>query len=41
MVAGVGLCDPAAVEVLVTEGPARVRELIRWGASSTATRTAR
>jgi L-aspartate oxidase len=32
MVAGVGLCDPAAVEVLVTEGPARVRELIRWGA---------
>jgi L-aspartate oxidase len=32
MVAGVGLCDPAAVEVLVTEGPARVRELMRWGA---------
>src|SRR5215467_12088207 len=32
MVAGVGLCDPAAVEVLVTEGPARVRELIRLGA---------
>jgi L-aspartate oxidase len=31
MVAGVGLCDPAAVDVLVTEGPARVRELIRWG----------
>jgi L-aspartate oxidase len=31
MTAGVGLCDPAAVEVLVTEGPARVRELIRWG----------
>jgi L-aspartate oxidase len=31
-VAGVGLCDPAAVEVLVTEGPSRVRELIRWGA---------
>src|SRR5439155_9120317 len=23
---------PAAVEVLVTEGPTRVRELIRWGA---------
>ena len=23
LVAGVGLCDPAAVEVLVTEGPAR------------------
>ena len=32
LVAGVGLCDPAAVEVLVSEGPARVRELIRWGA---------
>ncbi|HEY1488416.1 MAG TPA: FAD-dependent oxidoreductase, partial [Micromonosporaceae bacterium] len=32
MVAGVGLCDPAAVEVLVTEGPDRVRELMRLGA---------
>src|SRR5690242_91868 len=32
LVAGVGLCDPAAVDVLVTEGPARVRELMRWGA---------
>lgn len=32
MVAGVGLCDPTAVEILVTEGPARVRELMRWGA---------
>ena len=31
-IAGVGLCDPAAVEVLVTEGPDRVRELIRFGA---------
>jgi L-aspartate oxidase len=31
IVAGVGLCDPAAVEVLVREGPDRVRELIRWG----------
>ncbi|BCJ38121.1 L-aspartate oxidase [Actinocatenispora thailandica] len=31
-IAGVGLCDPAAVDVLVTEGPARVRELIRFGA---------
>ena len=31
LVAGVGLCDPAAVDVLVREGPARVRELIRWG----------
>src|SRR5215207_8363667 len=32
LVAGVGLCDPAAVEVLVNEGPARVRELIAFGA---------
>src|SRR5437763_10096706 len=32
VVAGVGLCDPEAVDVLVTEGPARVRELMRWGA---------
>lgn len=31
-VAGVGLCDPAAVRVLVEEGPARIRELIRLGA---------
>ena len=32
LVAGVGLCDEAAVEVLVTEGPARVHELIALGA---------
>lgn len=32
MAAGVGTCDPAAVDVLVSEGPARVRELIRFGA---------
>lgn len=32
MVAGAGLCHPEAVEVLVTEGPERVRELIRLGA---------
>jgi L-aspartate oxidase len=31
-IAGVGLCDPAAVRVLVEEGPTRVRELIRMGA---------
>jgi L-aspartate oxidase len=30
--AGAGLCDPDAVEVLVTEGPARVRELAALGA---------
>ncbi|WP_305787488.1 L-aspartate oxidase [Symbioplanes lichenis] len=31
-IAGVGLCDPAAVRVLVEEGPTRIRELIRLGA---------
>jgi L-aspartate oxidase len=33
LVAGVGLCDPAAVDALVREGPARVRELIKMGAA--------
>ena len=32
LVAGVGLCDPEAVRILVTEGPAAVRELIGIGA---------
>lgn len=32
LVAGVGVCDRAAVEVLVTEGPDRVRELVGLGA---------
>lgn len=31
-VAGDGLCDDRAVEVLVSEGPAYVRELLDWGA---------
>lgn len=31
--AGAGLCNRQAVEVLVTEGPARVKELIRLGTS--------
>ena len=31
LVAGAGLCDPAAVEVLVTEGPAALGELIELG----------
>jgi L-aspartate oxidase len=31
LVAGAGLCHPDAVDVLVTEGPARVRELIDLG----------
>ena len=32
LVAGVGLCDEAAVRTLVTEGPDRVRELVALGA---------
>ena len=32
LVAGVGLCDPTAVDVLTREGPGRVRELIEFGA---------
>ena len=31
--AGAGLCDERAVDVLVTEGPGFVRELIEWGAA--------
>jgi L-aspartate oxidase len=30
--AGKGFCRPETVEILVREGPDRVRELIRWGA---------
>lgn len=30
--AGHGLCRPEAVRALVEEGPARIQELIRWGA---------
>jgi L-aspartate oxidase len=33
--AGAGLCDGAAVRKLVVEGPARVRELMEWGAEFT------
>ena len=33
LAAGDGLCLPAAVDVLVREGPRYVRELIEWGAS--------
>ncbi|MEZ5185129.1 MAG: L-aspartate oxidase [Candidatus Nanopelagicales bacterium] len=32
LVAGAGLCDPAAVRVLVESGPTAVRRLIGWGA---------
>ncbi|HEU5127737.1 MAG TPA: L-aspartate oxidase [Glycomyces sp.] len=30
-IAGVGLCDPAAVEATVTEGPARIADLVHLG----------
>jgi len=33
LIAGAGLCHAKAVEVLVTEGPARVLELMEWGAN--------
>ncbi|MEU2350734.1 L-aspartate oxidase [Modestobacter sp. NPDC049651] len=32
-VAGVGLCEAAAVHALVTEGPQRLHQLISWGAA--------
>jgi len=32
LIAGAGLCDPGAVQVLAYEGPAAVRRLVRWGA---------
>ena len=35
LVAGAGLCHPDAVDVLVREGPARVRELIELGVAFT------
>ncbi len=31
LVAGAGLCDPQAVDVLVTEGPQAIGDLVRWG----------
>lgn len=31
-IAGDGLCNPATVELVVKEGPDRVRELMEWGA---------
>ncbi len=35
LIAGAGLCDREAVEIVVTEGPERVRELMRMGAEFT------
>jgi L-aspartate oxidase len=33
LVAGAGLCNEDAVRILVSEGPARIRELLEWGVS--------
>ncbi len=32
LIAGDGLCNPEVVEIVVKEGPDRVREIIEWGA---------
>jgi len=32
LIAGDGLCNPAVVEMVVKEGPERVKEIIEWGA---------
>ncbi|HVS96285.1 MAG TPA: L-aspartate oxidase [Puia sp.] len=31
LIAGDGLCNPRTVEIVVTEGPERIQEIIRWG----------
>jgi L-aspartate oxidase len=33
LIAGDGLCNPAVVEIVVKEGPQRIKEIIEWGAS--------
>jgi len=35
LVAGAGLCHRDAVEILVNEGPVRIREIIEWGVNFT------
>ncbi len=39
LVAGDGLCDPEIVEIVVKEGPERIREIIEWGAQFDKTET--
>jgi L-aspartate oxidase len=39
LIAGDGLCNPAAVKVLVEEGPDRIEELIEWGTQFDRSRT--
>jgi L-aspartate oxidase len=31
LIAGAGLCDEAAVRTIITEGPARIDEMVNWG----------
>src|SRR5690606_36678487 len=33
LLAGDGLCDPEVVEMVVRQGPERIRELVQWGAT--------
>lgn len=33
LIAGDGLCNPEIVEIVITEGPQRVNEIIEWGAN--------
>src|SRR3954469_11874819 len=39
LIAGDGLCDPKVVEIVVKEGPERIREIIEWGAQFDKTET--
>ncbi len=39
LIAGDGLCDPEVVEIVVKEGPERIREIIEWGAQFDKTET--
>lgn len=39
LIAGDGLCDPHIVEIVVKEGPERIREIIDWGAQFDKTET--
>jgi L-aspartate oxidase len=39
LIAGDGLCDPHIVEIVVKEGPERIREIIEWGARFDKTET--
>src|SRR6185436_16816635 len=32
LIAGDGLCNPEVVEIVVKEGPERIKEIIEWGA---------